>query len=171
MIGCSERLGRLLGFALLVATGVACGSSVHPLEHARSTPTELASAVLEALERRDEAALRSLALSEQEFREHVWPDLPASRPERNLSLEYVWQDLRQKSDAGLVRTLATQGGRRYHLEDLQFRGGTTQYGTFKVHRESVAVLVDETGTRTEAHLFGSVLEKDGSLKVFSFVVD
>ncbi len=57
-------------------------------------------------------ALRDLALNEIEFREQVWPELPAARPERNLPFSYVWGDLRQKSDANLERTLARHGGRR-----------------------------------------------------------
>ena len=56
--------------------------------------------------RRDRARLDALALSEQEFRDHVWPDLPAARPERNLPFSYVWGDLHQKSNISLARDAA-----------------------------------------------------------------
>lgn len=164
------RTGWLPGLVLLVILA-ACGPSTRPLAHAQPSEGDLTSAVLAALERRDEAALRALAISEDEFRDQVWPELPAARAERNLPMAYVWQDLRQKSDAGLARTLAAHGGRRYRLERVEFKGGTTQYSSFVVHRDTVAVLVDERGARTEVRLFGSILAKDGGVKVFSYVVD
>jgi hypothetical protein len=126
---------------------------------------------MSALERRDAAALRQLALSEEEFRDHVWPELPAARPERGLPLSYAWRDLHQKSEAGLARTLAEWGGRWREVIDIEFTGGTTRYQTFAVHREAVVRLLEADGTTAEARLFGSVLEKDGRVKVFSYVVD
>lgn len=124
-----------------------------------------------ALERRDGAALSGLALNEQEFREQVWPELPASRPERNLPFSYVWGDLHQKSEAGLGETLAKYGGRRYTLIAVTFRGETSRYPTYTVHRETVLQVRDEGGTAADLRLFGSTLEKDGAWKVFSYVVD
>lgn len=161
----------LVWFLTIVLGTAACGPSVPPLDHTQPSQVALARAVLDALERRDGPALRSLALTEQEFRDHVWPELPVSRPERNLPLPYVWQDLRQKSEAGLARTLEVRGGQRYELIDIQFTGGTSRYPSFLVHRDSVATVVDSSGARAQVHLFGSALEQGGRLKVFSYVVD
>lgn len=111
-------------------------------------------------------------MSEQEFRDHVWPDLPAARPERNLPFSYVWGDLRQKSDSSLARILAGYGGRRLPVAGVRFAGGTTQYATYLVHRDTRIALKDGDGAGgDEIQLFGSVLEKDGRFKVFSYVVD
>ena len=79
-----------------LAAIVAC-SRAPPLANTHSSASSLASAVLDALARRDRAALKALALNETEFRDHVWPELPAARPERNLPFSYVWGELRQKS--------------------------------------------------------------------------
>ena len=91
-------------------------------------------AVLDAIQRRDITTLRSLALNEQEFREHIWPELPASRPERNLPFSYVWGDLHQKSEAALAQTLARHGGRRYMLVSVRFAGESTRYPSYTVYR-------------------------------------
>jgi hypothetical protein len=127
--------------------------------------------VLAATERRDAGTLRALALSEQEFREHVWPELPASRPERNLPFSYVWGDLHQKSEASLNETLARVGGQKLALSAVTFSGETTRYGGFVVHRETVLRVRDGDGRVREMRLFGSAFEKDGAWKVFSYVVD
>lgn len=162
---------RLVWFLAIVLGTAGCDSAAPPLEHTQPSQAALTRAILDALERRDVTALRSLALTEQEFRDHVWPELPASRPERNLPLPYVWEDLHQKSEAGLARILQARGGQRYQLIDLTFTGGTSRYRTFQVHRESVATVADTSGARTQVHLFGSAIEQGGRLKVFSYVVD
>lgn len=164
------RLTRTIACAALLMTA-ACRPAQTRLANTHESREALAAAVLHALEQRDEQALRALAVDESEFRDHVWPELPVARPERNLPLTYVWQDLRQKSDAGLARTLADHGGRAYRLQRLRFRGGTTPYRTFMVHRDSMATVVDAAGHTRDIPFFGSVVEKDGRLKVFSYVVD
>jgi hypothetical protein len=131
----------------------------------------LAVAVLQRVERGDAAALRGLALDEVAFRQVVWPELPVSRPERNMPFDYVWSDLRQKSEASLHATLAAHGGRRYELARVEFLGESSPYRTFLVHRKAQLVVRDEHGRESRIRLFGSVLERDGLFKIFSFVVD
>lgn len=163
--------------AVAVATALALSTSCGwlgqppPLANTRSSPALLARTVLAALAARDEATLRAVALSEQEFRGHVWPELPAARPERNLSFGYVWSDLRQKSDARLRQTLARHGGQRYELLRLTYGGATTRYGTCTVHRETTLVVRDAAGDEQAIRAYGSTLEQAGAFKVFSYVVD
>ena len=154
---------------LLAAFCAACGPA--PLHDTHASPDAVAVAILEALTRNDEATLRRLALDESEFRAHVWPSLPAARPERNLPFSYIWGDLRQKSEAGLKRTLATHGGRRYQLGRVLL-GRMTEYAGFRTH-EGTRLLVGEGGREPfEIRVCGSLLEQpDGQWKVFSYVVD
>lgn len=147
-----------------------CGGTTRPLSNAYPSPETLSVAFLEALARRDADALRALALSEDEFHEHVWPELPAARPERNLPFSYVWGDLRQKSEQALAQTIARHGGRRYTLVAARFAGDATRYPSFVVHRETVLHVRDEAGATAELRLFGSNLEKDRTWKIFSLVV-
>jgi hypothetical protein len=152
----------------LVSAG-AC-NRVPPLANASSSADALAGEVLEALSRRDRQRLDALALSEQEFRDHVWPDLPAARPERNLPFSYVWGDLRQKSNISLAETLQAKGGTRHTLQRVTF-SGVTPSAHYTVHRDATFAVVDDAGASQTVRVCGSFLEKDGAWKVFSYVID
>ncbi len=145
-------------------------SSAPPLAETRSSAQAVALDVLDALERRDRARLAALALGEREFRDHVWPRLPAARPERNLPFSYVWGDLRQKSETTLSLTLARHGGRRYELSDLTF-ADERDYGTYRVHRNATLHVRDAGGDPADLRVLGSMIEQGGEWKVFSYIVD
>jgi len=159
----------VLVIALGVCGGIGC-SRVPPLADTAGSSEALATAVLDALARGDRPRLDAIALTEREFRDHVWPDLPASRPERNLPFSYVWGDLHQKSRVGLSKTIATHGGKRHELRRVTF-AGKTQYGHYTVHREATFEVVDDSGVAETLRVCGSFVEKDGAWKVFSYVVD
>lgn len=158
----------MLGVAAALAAGCA---GPPPLEHVQPSPEVLARQVLQAVERRDAAALRALAVDEEEFTAHVWPSLPAARRERNLPLSYVWGQLRQKSEHQLAATLAAHGGRPYDLVRVDFGGATVRYAGYAVHRDTTLVVRTREGLQERLRLYGSTLEKDGAFKVFSYVVE
>lgn len=141
-----------------------------PLAHTFDSPAALAGAVVAAVAAGDEPRLRQLALSEQEFRDHVWPELPAARPERNLPFSYVWGDLKLKSQAGLATVLGQYGGQRFTLVDVRF-GDVTAYRGYVVHRDSIFAVTTAEGATKEVRLCGSMIEQAGRWKVFSFVLD
>jgi hypothetical protein len=158
-------------FALTLALGAFGGcSSVPPLATTFQSPEALASAVLDALATGDRGRLDALALSEREFRDHVWPDLPAARPERNLPFSYVWGDLHQKSRMRLSQTLEAQKGVRHSLRRVTF-AGKTDYAHYVVHRDATFIVTDASGAEQPLRVCGSFLEKDDGWKVFSYVVD
>ncbi len=154
-----------------------CGGSqdaqapLSPLHRTFSSPEALGDAVLAALADRDADTLSRLALDELEFRTAVWPELPSSRPERGVPFDYAWGDLHQKSTNSLRRLLARYGGERYELVAVAFAGETTPYRTYRVHRETVLDVRDEEGNDLTVSLFGSIIERDGEFKLFSYVVD
>jgi hypothetical protein len=154
--------------AVLAVLSVACNA---PLPDSHESVESLGRAVLDAIERRDADALQALALNRVEFTEHVWSELPAAQPNRNLSAGYVWGDLNQKSNTSLKRLLAAHGGKTYTLQSVRFLGETTQYDTYLVHRESELTVMDTEGTTSRLRLFGSVIEKDNRYKIFSYVID
>ena len=149
----------------------ACGALSRPLRNSHESPEALARAVLAAIEKRDAETLRALALNRKEFAEHVWPELPAARPERNLSPSFVWGDLNQKSNIMLRATLNAHGGKRYQLVSVHFQGETTEYESYRVRRESELTVTDANGTERKIRVFGSMIERGGRYKVFSYVVD
>lgn len=158
---------------LLSAGHFACArpSSPSPLENTRASADALARAVLDAVARRDAEALRRLSLSEKEFRDVVWPELPAARPERNLPFSFVWGDLHQKSETSVQMLLTKHGGQRLELAGVRFGSKPTTYLSYVVHRESIFVIRDADGAERQLRLCGSMLEKDGAWKVFSYVVN
>ena len=162
-----KSLARLVLTALLAAS---TGCSRH-LPDAQPSADTLAAEVLAALERRDVVRLQQLALNEDEFRDVVWPELPAARPERNLTADYVWRDLRSKSRVGLQALIAEYGGQPLQLVRVEYRGETTQYRTFLVRRDAIVVARDDDGREQRLRLFGSVLQREGGFKIFSYNVD
>ena len=108
-------------------------------------------------------------MDEREFRQAIWPYLPAARPERHLPFSYVWGDLHQKSTRALTGTLARHGGRLYRLLAVEFTS-STDYGPYRVHREAT-LRVDDGSGRTEVRVCGSFVEMNGQWKVFSYVVE
>ncbi len=146
----------------------ACVPAKAPLTDTRESPAAVARAVLEAVTTGNSGALAALALSEQEFREHVWPELPAARPERNLPFSYVWGDLHQKSDASLAATVAKYRGQPLSFVDVRL-GEVTRYQSYAVHRDTVVVVQKADGTTEDIRVCGSLLEQGGRWKVFSYV--
>jgi hypothetical protein len=155
--------------SLLISAVFGCAQTP-PLQESMATPEQVGAAVLEALANQNRPRLERLALLESEFRDHVWPDLPAARPERNLPFSYVWGDLRQKSQSALTATVRDHGGKRYELLGVDFNG-TTQYAHYVVHREATFRVRNQSGVEERLRLCGSMLEKDGAWKVFSYVTD
>lgn len=135
------------------------------------SPEAAAREALALIEAGDAGRLSRLALSEAEFRAAVYPRLPASRPERNTSAEFVWDRLHQRSRSALAYTLERYRGRRYEVVAVDFVGETTDYGPFQVHRETVLTVETPDGGRGTLRIFGSILEQEGRYKIFSFVTD
>lgn len=166
-----------IGAGLLLAGAIACSApseptpAAAPLSQTFESPEALAGAVLAALANRDIDRLRSLPLSEKEFRDHVWPELPTSRPERNVPFDYAWGQMKQRSDGSLDQTLSRYGGRSLTLVRTTFTGETTPYQSFSVMRESEIIATDDTGRQLVLRLYGSAMVKDGRYKMFSYVVD
>ncbi len=167
----ARRAARAVAvIALLVVVLPGCGRRP-ALVDAQSSPEALIREVLLALEQRDRLRLEALAISEVEFRDHVWEYLPASRPERNLPFSYVWGDLHQKSAGHLGRVLGESGGQRLELVSVRFGVPPRSYGPFVIHGEPRVRVRTTDGAERDLAVCGSLLEQGGRWKVFSFVVD
>ena len=158
-------------------TAAACSAPAEPtrtavsLSHTFESPEALAQAVLTRLAQNDVAGLRALPLSEAEFREHVWPELPTSRRERNVPFGYAWGQLQQQSDGHLENTFARYAGKPLTFLRTRYTGETTTYQSFTVMRDSEIIAADGTGRELIVRLYGSAMVKDGRYKMFSYVVD
>jgi hypothetical protein len=161
-------LAVLLGALVVGAAFVSPNASPPALEHTYESPRALAEEVLGRFRDADRSGLAELALSESEFKERVWPQMPAAG---NVPVDYVWSDLSAKSHRGLSRSLARHGGRQFELLDIRFTKGTTAYQTFVVHRSAQLLVRDQQGREGALDVMGSVIEEAGRYKLFSFVVD
>lgn len=157
-----------------VEAGVPVSRAAPPLGNSFSSIEELTAAVLDGLEYGRGGALWGLALSREEFRNVVYPVLPASRPERNTPFDHTWSTLEHKSSNALSATLAQHEGRRYELVRVDFVAHPQRqrdFGAFRVHRDARVVVKREDGSEASLDLFGSVIERNGRFKVFSYVTD
>jgi hypothetical protein len=171
-----RRLLPVSLLSLLVGLGatLACDRApapLPPLGNTFASLDDLGAEVVRRVAANDAAGLGSLALTETEFKAHVWPYLPVSRPERNVPFDYVWSQQQQRSQGFLAETMARHGGRAYAFLGLRFAGVASEYGPVKVHRDSVLHVRTPEGDETDVRLFGSALEHAGRFKVYSFVVD
>lgn len=147
------------------------GAASAPLAGSQATPEAVAREALERVAAGDREALLSISLSETEFREVVYPELPASRPERNTSADFVWRGLNQKSRNSLAFTLDRYAGQRLELVAVDFLGETTDYGSYRIHRQTALTVRRPDGAKTVVRLFGSMIERAGRYRIFSFVTD
>ncbi|GMV22735.1 MAG: hypothetical protein AMXMBFR57_26840 [Acidimicrobiia bacterium] len=161
-------------FCLLTVAGVlltACaGPTPVPLSPSFESKDAAVQAFLDALAARDAATLERLAVNETEFLKHIWPALPASRPEVGMPGERAWQDQHLKNVGFLANVLSEHGGQRYELVAASFGAAPTTYGTFTVHPKT-RLDVRLNGQVTEVRLFGSMIESGGRWKIYSFIVD
>jgi hypothetical protein len=157
---------------LIAAALVAACGSTPPLEPLLESPTAVAQAVVDALDRKDARTLEQLAVNEREFQDVVWPRQPGARPDRNLPWDYAWRDLAAKSRFQLrARLNEWPREERWVVERITFDGETTDYQTYRVMRKSRVTLRGSSGRRVTARLFGSIIEQRGRYKVFSYVAD
>lgn len=160
-------------FLLALLLGVsACGRTNEPIPLTPSYASKDAAvtAFLQALAARDRDTLLAQAVSETEFLKHIWPQLPASRPDIGMPADRAWAEQAQRNANFLSQTLAEHGGRRYELVAASFEGPATPYDGFVIHRKTRLDIRDESGVR-EVRLFGSMIESGGRWKIYSFVVD
>jgi len=173
------RGARWTGVSLLLLVGASVAlvgfntrTASEPLAGTFGSPEALGAAVVAAMRAGDIERLQAIALTEDEFRGHVWPDLPAARPERNVPFEFVWGTLHQNSEGYLRQTASGLAGRPLTaLRDVRFSGGSSRYGDVIVHRDTQLVFASADGSEKIVELFGSTIEQDGRFKVFSYVVD
>jgi hypothetical protein len=169
--------GRLATLMVTVAVAACAATAPAPsmtakpgLEPAFATVDELVAATVTALEAKDLDRLRQLAVTREEFRDLVWPGLDASRPERNLTWEFVWSQHEMRHERGLRRALDQFGGQHLEVRAIRFEG-VTEHGTYRLHRSSTLEVVGPDGSVRTVRVFASVIEAEGRYKIYSFITD
>jgi hypothetical protein len=164
-----RRPGFLTLVLLASLAGSAC-TAVPPMANVHASPEGLADSMLDALRAQDRAALELFALSEQEFRDHVWPALESEQPGSGVGFADVWGGLKQRSDAALDDIMARHGGRSYELVEIGF-AGETDHGTYRIRRDIAFHVRTRDGGTEGLRMAGSFIEKGDAWKVFSYAVE
>ena len=132
--------------------------------------TDVGERVVEGLIGGEPAALGELRLSRQQYVEVVWPELPASNPDLNVPVEYVWADIEARNRSGLIRLEPQFEGPAAEFKGVNCRGEVQEFGTFRVHTDCWVTLRTPSGER-RIQLFKDVLERGAGYKLFRYYDD
>ena len=179
--------GRKAGIAKLIFLYIvltflltACGTR-YQLTNSSSSIDEISQKVLAAVQKKDLKELESMRVTEQEFREIIFPGLPIGKIEQwKKNFDFVWGDVNTKSTYGLRYMLDSYGGQKFSYVKTIFKKGVTTYElestfpfwkqSYKGHEDARIVAKDETGKETELKLYGGIIEYKGRYKIMSFNV-
>ena len=154
---------RRFRVGLTEPTGLAGGETSRP---------GLARRFLAAVAGQDSATLKDLAVTRAEFAWLVFPDHLYADPPYELDPEIFWMQVRAGSAKGITRAL-----QRYQGHSLVFLGVDCQRDTLQIRRGPARIwgpcrLRYRDGDTVERRrLFGSMVERDGRVKLLSFAND
>jgi hypothetical protein len=167
----------LLGGILLI-TCPACSSQrpvgsfqkeeICPFTGAFRSPEEIANRFLSALEKKDEAAIWDLRITEAEYNNTLWPPyekIGGGPPDFSWSLNYT------DSRKSINRALIDYGGRKLQLVKVYFNKGQDKNNVpapFVVWRDFRIVVKNEQGEEEELKYINTVVEMNGCYKVCVF---
>ncbi|MFN0151889.1 MAG: hypothetical protein ACKVU1_14410 [bacterium] len=135
---------------------------------AKASPEELGREILAAINAEDERVLKRLRLSKEEYARIVWPELPASRPITNISVDEAWSNYLFESDEGMYRAVTDNAGKSLALERISFSVGVRPYTNFKVYAGANLHARTGAGTDTVLDFAAAFIERNGRWKVFSY---
>jgi hypothetical protein len=138
------------------------------LEGGAASLEELLRTVERALAESDTARLFDLMVSEREYREVVYPELPASQPPIGASFESIWVTHFPDAYRGLLHGLRDYGGRDVRILEVRFDLPDQDFGRFILHETSRVDIEVEGRREDDRRLFGSVIHAGDQWKVLSY---
>lgn len=131
----------------------------------------LVAAFVAGVQQSDTAALRSMALSVNEFGWLYYPTTPQGLPPYSLNADLMWFLTYERSGIGLSRMLTLRGGQPLNYagyecdEKASKEGPNTVWGPCRIKRRG------SDGKITTERLFGLIIEREGRYKFVSFAND
>ncbi|HUF88519.1 MAG TPA: hypothetical protein VMR66_00905 [Gemmatimonadota bacterium] len=145
---------------------------LHPealrLEGAAKSLEDLLRTVERGLAESDTARLHDLMIDQREYREILFPALPASRPPVNASFETVWVLQYPDSYRGLLRLLERYGGREIRVTAVRFDEPDQDFVNFVLHQTSRVDITVDGEPVENVRLFGSVIRIGDQWKVLTY---
>ncbi len=139
-----------------------------------STSTALAQAIVSALASADTAALVGLLVTRAEYGWLVFPHHVYARPPYELDPGLAWLRLTSASSSGLTRLLREYGDHPMAMTSLSCAEDTTAVvrgGPVRIWGPCQVAWRGADGVEHSGRLFGSMLERDGRLKLLSYKSD
>jgi hypothetical protein len=120
-----------------------------------------------ALEAKDTAALRAMALDQAEFAYIYYPSSPLGLPPYDLSPQLMWFQMTGNSGRGLTHVLAERGGQPLRIAGITCDAPETQ-GENRVYGHCMVARLQSAGDIVKESLFGGVIERGGTFKILSY---
>lgn len=132
----------------------------------------LAGAVARAVSANDRGSLDRFRISREEYLAVVWPEIPVGKIEqwKNHS-GFVWSQHAAKSDSGLRKILSRYGGTTLQVQSVALAASAETYPGFKIHLRPELQLKDTPKPDPAPRLMGSIIEKAGRFKIFSYNIE
>lgn len=125
-----------------------------------------------ALESRDTASLRAMAITRGEFAWLYYPSTIYARPPYETGPETIWQLMSARSAGGLSRVVARVGGAPIRLLGYACAAAPKIEGPNRYH-EQCYLRYQRAGTDSveRRRLFGSIMERNGRFKFVGYAND
>lgn len=125
-----------------------------------------------AVEARDSAALRAMALDRAEYAWIHFPSLQRLNPGmNNMRPDVMWMLLEEEGRKGMTRVMRRLGGGEARFGGWRCEDAPQVEGALRYWHACTVEVVAPDGSSAAMQLFGSVVEQDGRYKVVSWAND
>lgn len=136
------------------------------------TPSDLIQQVFTGLELKDEAQLKSLAISKQDFKKFIWPSVGRTVVAKlGINAETLYAMSVSESEIGLASILKEFGGRKYellHVASLTVERHPIRRKKFNAYSGPAVTIRDDAGNERTVHVVGGIVEFGGVYKVSTY---
>lgn len=141
------------------------------MENGEPSKEALVRAFFTALYRRDTTVVAKLFITRAEFAYLYFPSSRLSRPPYEIDPAFAWFQLSSDSEQGVRKALERLGGRRMKYLGFSCGPDPVDEGAVRSWQSCVVRWRNPGGEEFEAALFGSIIERDGRFKFFSYTND
>mgnify|MGYP007024035786 CR=1 FL=1 len=141
---------------------------VDTLSNAVDSRDQLVQEFIVALEKRDTATLRRLAINRAEFAYLYYPTTPQSLPPYELEPGLLWELLQHNSERGIRKALTTSGGEPFGFMSYQCDSLPSHEGLNYVWGPCTVLRRTERGDTSHIRMFTQVIERDGRWKFLNY---
>ena len=141
------------------------------LEGGAESREALVRGFVDALARRDTAALIRMHMTRAEFAYLYYPHTSLAGADGYLEPKTVWFLLRLESEKGLNRLMQRLGGKGARFGGLRCEDAPRAEGPNRLWEECLLELRDRPADLRARRLFGTIVEREGRFKFVSYKTD